>query len=137
MITESMLYWITRLDRLSTFCEVFAVISGIASAVLFIVLCILWLDPDGGEEPRKRAVKIFLPFFGICLLFTAGNIFVPTTKDMVLIKVVPAIVNSDLVTDQLPKDARKLYQEAIYALEEKLGVQSNERNTERHPTKNK
>ena len=137
MITESMLYWITRLDRLSAFCELFAVVSGIAAAVLFIVLCILWVDPDGGDEARKRSLKVFLSLFGSFLIFASGAIFVPTTKEMVLIKVVPAIVNSDLVTDQLPKDARKLYQEAIYALEEKLGVQNERNNTDRHTTKNK
>ncbi len=50
----------------------------------------------------------------------------PTTKELVLIKVLPEVVNSKFVQEDLPSDIRKLYTAAVQStLDTLTGSQQN------------
>ena len=53
-------------------------------------------------------------------MFFFISVFIPTTKEMALIKVLPAISNSRFVSEELPKEAGEIYMLAKEALKEKL-----------------
>ena len=46
-------------------------------------------------------------------MLAVGKVMLPTTKELVLIKVLPEVVNSKLVQEDLPSDIRKLYTAAV------------------------
>ena len=48
------------------------------------------------------------------------SVFIPTTKEMAMIKVLPAISNSKFMSEELPKDIREVYLMAKDAVKEKL-----------------
>jgi len=102
VITESTIYWITRLGSVkagiqnsgSVMCVVF-IILGVASAIVYLA----GNDFDNehvskwGEKWFPRSVLLFL-----CgLLFIIASCFIPTTKEMCAIKVLPIIANNDEV----------------------------------------
>lgn len=77
------IYWITRCDDISCFLTAMSVVCGIASGVALIVMCIAITE---GEDDTKKAcikfTKFSLPAFLLSMLI---NVFVPTTKDAMLI----------------------------------------------------
>ena len=97
-ITESTIYWITRLDCLCTIINTVGVLSIVFSLFLGICTLCAWGDTHYLREDAKT-VKIFLTFtfisffFGLMVLITRP--FVPTTKEMCAIKVIPAIANNE------------------------------------------
>ena len=133
-MTESMIYWITRLDGIHSFClglqmisTIFAVIGLI---VVFIAACLKAEAKSKGYSDDVRindyiykiALKILIPAFCIATICSLTRTFTPTTKEMIAIKVIPQIasVNNiekiddiskdmlDITTDWL-KDMRKKY----------------------------
>lgn len=112
MITEWEMYWLLKLDAVQTF----LLCSGITATCFGLIgtlpAAAIWV-----EEGRTRA-KTF--FFGCCSVFCAGAALLiaatlcPTTKQMAMIKVIPAISNSDAI-EKLKTDAVDLY---------RLGVKS-------------
>ena len=108
-MTESMIYWITRLDEIREFClglqnisTVFAVI-GIFAAL--ITTCLKAAAESEGcdvdvrttDNIRKFALKVFIPAFCIATLCSLARTFTPTTKEMIAIKVIPQIASVDNV----------------------------------------
>ncbi len=98
MITETEMYWITRLDNIHTLFTVFTVISSIiCGGGLFIRFMInLMADKSKGEgEPFMGSTRV-LPWImpPLVLIFSSCLVFIPTTKEYVAIKVVPLIVNN-------------------------------------------
>ena len=93
MITESELYWITRLDHIRTLFMICTCLGGIifiCSLPLYVVNLLDYYE-DICKTIRKLVSTVFVVFVvsGICLILT------PTTKEMAAIKVIPMIVNSD------------------------------------------
>ena len=108
-MTESMIYWITRLDEIREFClglqnisTIFAVI-GIFAAL--ITTCLKAAAKSEGSDAdaktadniRKFALKVFIPAFCIATLCSLARTFTPTTKEMIAIKVIPQIASVDNV----------------------------------------
>ena len=94
MITESTLYWITRLDNFNIMFSAMLVIFAFAALISMLIM----VDNNAREEERCFAKRIFA-FLAIPLFFVSvlGLIFVPTTKEMCAIKVIPAIVQNEKI----------------------------------------
>ena len=107
------------------------IVLGIASAVgciLILVMCfssswdddvMSWFEPKSDSDAsaeRKQiltAVKCVACLLGIICMLAVCKVMLPTTKELVLIKVLPAVANSKFVQEDLPSDIRKLYTAAV------------------------
>ena len=133
-MTESMIYWITRLDGIHGFCYgiqtiavVFAIV-GITAAIISVCIKITSEAEGSDDDARiassicKIACKVWIPTFCIAMAFSLVRTFMPTTKEMIAIKVIPQIASTenvekikdiskdmlDITADWL-KDMRKKY----------------------------
>ena len=108
-MTESMVYWITRLDGIRGLCfgiQTFAVLFAILGIIAAIVaLCISFTAEEEGSDDDARiansickfAGKVWIPAFCIAMACSLARTFTPTTKEMIAIKVIPQITNVDNV----------------------------------------
>ena len=133
-MTESMIYWITRLDGIHSFFLGLQVISiiltafGIAIALTTVCLKASAELDESSDEVRiydyvcKLALKVLIPAFCIAMTCSLTRTFMPTTKEMIAIKVIPQIASvnnvekiKDISEDMLDittvwlKDMRKKY----------------------------
>lgn len=110
-MTESLMYWITRLDVIKSFFDgvqilaiVFAIFSSIFAIISYIVIqieksspCFDEADKDyvAGKIINRASFKGFILTLTITILSAFIEIFIPTTKEMIVIKVIPAIASSE------------------------------------------
>lgn len=100
-MTELMIYWITRLDGIHGFCYgiqalamLFAVL-GIVVALVAVCIKIIAEAEESDDDARaasgicKIACKVWIPTFCIAIVCSLARIFIPTTKEMIAIKVIP------------------------------------------------
>lgn len=109
MITEEMLYWIFRLNVIHCFCVAVLLVGGLANVLITIHLIIDKDYIDFSNYFYKRLlifVKSMYILIGIAILTL---IFLPSTKEMAAIKLIPVIYNSDFVQKDLSSEARDLY----------------------------
>lgn len=106
MITESTVYWITRLDAIHNLLCLPIVIC--VAGIGIIAICqVILRDPifaDSAEdEKRNSKIANRLLFRGtplcvvVLLLLASVKTFIPTTKEMCAIKVIPGIVNNEKI----------------------------------------
>lgn len=122
-ITESTIYWITRLDGIHNFLGILGVITCAPAVLSLIAFCVNFMTSEGEEEfhmAMKLELRAFLIGIVLFVVFSLVSVFIPTTKEMALIKVLPAISNSRFVSEELPKEAGEIYMLAKEALKEKL-----------------
>lgn len=119
MITGTEIYWITRLDDLRTF--LFA-LGGVSVGVCAIgtVVSIVVHAINAAEAPNllpisKKYIIRFLPCLATALFVLLSACFVPTTKQMCAIKVLPAIINNEDV-QELPNKVVDLASEWLEEL---------------------
>lgn len=119
-ITESDVYWITR-------CDIFADMS-LHVALTFIILALVvwfWGLIFAACEDNTRIAHITTGIAVVSLLLSIGlfigRVFIPTTKEMVAIKAIPAIANSKLVSKDAEVYIRRLLDIAIEKTEKKVG----------------
>lgn len=131
MITASELYWIFRCDSIHDILTASLIMLGIASAIGCIIILAMcfssswdddvrsWFEPKSDSDTsaeRKQiltAVKCVACLLGIVCMLAVGKVMLPTTKELILIKVLPEVVNSKFVQEDLPSDIRKLYTAAV------------------------
>ena len=95
MVTESELYWITRLDPINIFAGVSLTLSIIVGLVSIILWGVNYLDEN--EELMKSAKRWSGWSFLATIFMSVILMFTPTMKEMCAIKIVPAIMNNELV----------------------------------------
>lgn len=120
MITEEMLYWIFRLDTIRGLCIFVLLVGGVATTLLTAHLIIDKNYIDFSDYFYKRLlifVKSMYVIIGIAILTL---IFLPSTKEMAAIKLIPVIYNSDFVQKELPKECKELYDFAKVAVKHTL-----------------
>lgn len=120
MITEEMLYWIFRLNAIHCFCVAVLLVGGLANVLITIHLIIDKDYIDFSNYFYKRLlifVKSMYILIGIAILTL---IFLPSTKEMAAIKLIPVIYNSDFVQKELPKEGKELYDLAKVAVKRTL-----------------
>lgn len=113
MITTSQMYWITRLNTIVLFGSGLIVVSFIAFVIgLFVIIGVSNSPNDPVVKPMfKRLVKWTFLF---ALLGAFVCTFVPTTKQMAAILIIPRIANSEKVQTV----GNKLYDLAVEWMDE-------------------
>ena len=93
-MTSMQMYWITRLDGIDFVVTTAAVMGFIASAVATVFWIGIRYD-DCSVLPMHK--KLTVCAWVIVLLSILTAVFVPTTKEMAAIIIVPKIVNNEQV----------------------------------------
>lgn len=98
MIDGSTIYWITRLDHIRSFMVSTTILFSILTAVAVLALVAVAANASYLEtEEWKSWLRIFGISTGVAasvvILFGCALVFVPTTKEMCAIKVIPAVAN--------------------------------------------
>jgi hypothetical protein len=120
MITESAIYWVLKLDELRGICVVVCVISGLLSCGSLIG----WIVNAMDKDDVKSAKSLFFKAISVFMLGLVIGALLPSTKQMAMIKVIPAITNSEFAAD-MSKDAKELYKMGIEAIKEQLTNKNN------------
>jgi len=122
-ITESMVYWITRLDGVVNMLTGLVVLSGILSVIACVVALYAY---DDGDWPVVRKISRYVVcFLGSLLLFATALVLTPNTKQMCAIKVIP-IIASDGDVKEIPSDIVNLAKEWIEAFRPEAREDSHE-----------
>lgn len=98
MITTTTMYWLTRLDALDTVCVIataFGVVLGSVSWTVFLATASFG-DYTNINNAVRKAAKICT---SLAIAGILGLTFLPTTKEMAAILVVPRIANSEKVQE--------------------------------------
>ena len=120
MITESEMYWLTRLDYIQGFLFIFGLFF---SFVITLILVVVAKDCHDAKPYYKNAKKLSLAgvFF---ILLIIGGLFIPTTKEYAAIKLIPMVVNDEDV-QQLPDKVVDLANDWLDELKPKNILQEN------------
>lgn len=123
-ITPATMYWFTRLDILNNFFMFVTIIGGLG--IVFLVIGYYATSFSDYSEIDKEAhgivariLKWATPLWVACLI---GALFVPTSKQMAIIYVVPALTESQVIKQDVPE----LYDLGINALKDWLKKDANE-----------
>lgn len=120
MITESDLYWILKLDDIRNLLTGCTVVLGMISMVLVIMTIAQAYDDFLFDDSTwRRSIFARLAVYIALIVFSIALVLLPSTKQMAALKVIPAIVNSDIAKD-IPSDAKELYKLGVSTLREKL-----------------
>ena len=116
MVTETFVYWFTRLNHLHHFAGgltfllgLIALASGIGIIVCYSIKCVASTETPTSYQPQealdktvntmqvvyKKLSKIFIICAISCVSMNATMTFVPTTKEMAAIYVIPKIANNE------------------------------------------
>ena len=87
MITTEMVYWIIMLDKISSAFVIFSIVFGF---ILFLMTGAILSNEV--ECPWHYPVWIVLELFFIC-----GAVFIPNTKQMATIYLLPKVVNNEKI----------------------------------------
>jgi hypothetical protein len=120
MITESTVYWILKLDDFRDACMLVGLLSALTAFGSFIAWCCSAASEDDPQVPRSICFKT-ITVFVLCVVV---GLLVPSTKQMAMIKLIPMLANSEVVSS-LPKDANDLYKLGIEAIKEQLTRKDN------------
>lgn len=116
MITESQIYWITRLTSF----KVATIIFGLFLIMVWVVcwlMCHSLLEELKEKAAKKLAIVNCFTWL-VPFLFLFGSAFIPTTKEMCAIKIIPVIANNEQV-QELPSQIVELAGEWIEELKPK------------------
>ena len=125
------IYWITRLDGIHTVCNVFVVIAIFAIVFFLIGVATREINKEYNEEKGfdldwaigKSMAKVTKPFVILGVIALLANMFVPTTKEALLICGVGGAI--DYV--QSNETIKKLPDKAVEALDKYLDELNYER----------
>ena len=110
-ITESMVYWITRLDYVVEVVRFIGILFTALSTVGVVFAgSIVWNAHYKKDKNFGGSVKLFVVMcliLFLCLSLAISSIFIPTTKEMCAIKVIPAVANNDEI-QELPNKVVEL-----------------------------
>ena len=110
MITTSEMYWLTRLDDINFVLGLFFILGGVATFLLYLYGAIEYED---APDRRRQVWQIARRALSSVILALIVGTFIPTTKEMAAILVIPKIVNNEKVQDA----GNKLYDLAVEWLE--------------------
>lgn len=122
MMTENAIYWITRLDNIRGA----SIVVCLVCVLLFIFAGFLWSNGNDSFSSaieswyKKRALLVFSLALMVFLCGLGTLIFVPSTKEMVAIKLIPMVSNSEFVKKELPEEYKELYKLAKHLLVEQV-----------------
>lgn len=114
-ITPAIMYWFTRLDEIT---NLFQIVTIVGVPVLVFLSVFYWGTGDntGDMYEHKTVGGIIKWLVPIWLFSLIGLLFVPTSKQMAMIYVVPQITESQVVKQDIPE----LYDLGVNALKDWL-----------------
>ena len=116
MITESTIYWILKLDNIIDLCVGLL----IPLALISVIGLPIYIVTDEADKAIKTGVRTLLRItIPVSIVLAFAITFLPTTKQMATIKVIPAITNSEAVT-VMSNDAKEIYNLGIKAIKDRL-----------------
>lgn len=114
-ITPATMYWFTRLDGITNTCAIVTILG--AFALLFLSIAYYATGNNTEDMYDHKTVsgilKWFIPVWLFCLI---GALFIPNSKQMAMIYVVPQITESQVVKQDIPE----LYDLGVNALKDWL-----------------
>ena len=118
-MNEWTIYLWTRLDGIWNVSMFGSVFLGIAS----VMLCIAYFVHLTDEEYNKKELSVLRKLFPsvpvIWVLCLLAAVFVPTSKEYAMMKVLPKLANSE-ISQQIQKDMPEMYTLAKDALKEMI-----------------
>ena len=102
-------YLITRLDGLRDCCIPLISLSSVLG-VFAIVFFIISRASDDTAIIKLPLGRVAITCLLIFIMAGCIRLLTPTTKEAILIMGVPALVNSDMVQNKIPAEAKELYQ---------------------------
>ena len=118
-LNYNLMYWFTRLDNLQDFFGLTGLLTGCALVCLIGTGCMAWTSSSYDEDDEKycKMAKKFCKILFFPWIFAIlGLIFVPTSKEMAMIYVVPNIAESQVIKQDIPE----VYDLGINALKDWL-----------------
>lgn len=114
-ITPATMYWFTRLDRITATFDIITLLGVFALLFLSIVYYATGSNADEMYEHKvvKSILKWLIPVWLFCLILA---MFIPNSKQMAMIYVVPQITESQVVKQDIPE----LYDLGVNALKDWL-----------------
>lgn len=131
-ITEWQMYWLLKLDDIVGVLKFCTVASGLLSlAGLFILYTCLAelsvrIDSESAKKLLGKSKRCLLVTVSLFILFGLSATFMPTTKQLVAIKVIPQLANSQFVQEDLPADVREVYEATKRKFLEMAGPEKSE-----------
>lgn len=108
-ITTTTIYWISRMDAISTTVGLISIVSGILSGMTFMIR--LLDEADGIPLLDAKALRRLSAICAtVSALMAAAFMFIPTTKDCAAMYVIPKIDNSQTVKELGPLAVEKAKQ---------------------------
>ena len=98
-MSESTIYWITRLDSVNMVIAL-VIVALIISLVAWAVMAFVAIDSGLKINKTKWNVAAWMMLLGL-VIASLALVFVPSTKEMVAIKVIPTLANSRLADKSL------------------------------------
>lgn len=96
MVTTTQMYWLTKLDALEGFSVVMTMLGLLVTAVATMLYAAFsWNTMEYERRMMRNILRVSVPVLAIGI---AVDVFVPSTKEMAAILVVPRIVNSESLT---------------------------------------
>ena len=92
MISEQDIYWLTRMDELKSLTSLLAFASAMATLSIFMIFGFAFTEIS--TKAKYLLFGAFSFFVGLCVFLTSAYHFIPTTKEMAAIKVIPMIANN-------------------------------------------
>lgn len=97
-ITPSLIYWITRLDGFVETCTLLAAATFVAAILAGAFFFSLVMDEEDKTNTQYICIKrLFISLVASCVIFWTSAGFIPSTKEMAAIKVIPKIANSERI----------------------------------------
>ena len=122
-ITESQIYWILKLDTIVAMFVFLLIVTAILSCIIFVTWVVEKTSIYYEDEHKNKKVKFLknclIVLINIFVVSLLGTTFIPTTKQMAMIKVVPVIANSETIGN-MSKDGKEIYQLGVDAIKKKL-----------------
>jgi len=101
MISSFDLYMLLKLDHIRTACEILSILAGLTWIACFFIALTEDMLTQLGTQLKLGAVAFFL--------LLSGAVLIPTTKQAAIIWGVPKILDSELVKEDLPEEAKEVY----------------------------
>lgn len=124
MITPTCMYFIVKLDSIVSCLSNVSIWFSVFSVILFIcigIFCLLKSDAEKYEAKKQaveidwcndkisRAYRLLKIFFVSVIVIQVITSFIPTTKEMAAIYIIPKVANSEFVNETFPNELKEIY----------------------------
>ena len=120
MITESAIYWVLKCDDMITLSRWFI---GLSIGCVILSGAIFSGMVESRDIAESTAWRVWRRITYVCaitlIISILASTFIPTTKQMAMIKVIPWLANNKVV-EEMGNDAKEIYKLGIQSIKEQL-----------------